>query len=168
MIRTLTHSPALMVLYAFVGWFAMDTGKMWLDHVMDSEPPSRLIYQHPRFVSCDTRSRAAAAFSEIPVVTPGQEVCRWVEWCLDRPADGFVHRTWITDVEQGQTKQPNIGQVGCWSKVSKERIPAFAVVAEMPITLRVAIEYPRRADDPRPHWVYNTPDVEALLVPGKP
>lgn len=102
--------------------------------------PSRIVYQHPLFVSIPVVSRAQAQQWEITEGAPGQTVYRYQEYCLDRESLGIVRRQWIDGVVWPVPEKRNIGRVGCYSRSVAERLPHVA--GEHDVIFQMRIDYP--------------------------
>lgn len=106
-------SIPLPILAAWVSWLAF-----W-----PHPSPSRLIYQHPYFVSEPASSRDEVVWNEVFAARPGDVIYRWVEYCLDEKIHGEVHQSWVGDVIYPVPVRSTIGETGCHGRAIKMTVP---------------------------------------------
>lgn len=115
------RSPYTWVLVLLApGYAAVGLALYWT--IIDTAPPSRLIYQHSKFTSVPVTSRAQAAQFEITEAAAGATVWRYLEWCLDEVVHGDVEGAWVDGLVYREHK-PTIGRLGCFAKSVPHTVP---------------------------------------------
>ena len=111
----------------------------WL---VDDESPSRINYQHPRFVSRDVQSEADARRYEITEAMPGQVVYRYLDYSLSEARPGLIRRVWVCDgsLPIQEPVRSTIGEVG-EHKVSIAHVIPDIIGREVTCVWKQSIEY---------------------------
>lgn len=87
--------------------------------------PSRIVYQHPYFLSEPVDSRDEAVWHEVFAARPGDVIYRWVEYCLNEPIHGEVHQSWVGEIVYPMPVRSTVGQIGCHKRTFKMVVPSL-------------------------------------------
>lgn len=136
---------------ALTPWAILGLGIYWM-----VEPvPVRVVYVAPQFAIAPVTSRAEASEFAITEAHGGSTVWRYIEYCVDRPFSGTVHRSWVN--ESMVWHAPDLPtalsrDVGCGSRSIAVQVPTsnptrtFQFVQKLDIEVNplrtVEIDYP--------------------------
>ena len=121
-VSSILQRSASLLIYAFFLSVTAAVGHyFWL--TLDENMPVRIDYEAPYFSSRPVSNREDALRYQISKAQAQAPLYRYVEWCVLRPIQGTLQKSWRDGLLYNEPPVKTAAQVGCYAQSIREMAP---------------------------------------------